>query len=171
MAVFTDEEIAKWGWDWQLLQNGPVALFHKPAVFDEAAGWLAEHGYRVASYDAGTWAGKEDCLLEILRGLGFPPSPHPNLNAFNDYLSQLEIPDAGGVAIAFHRYDSFARQGRHTAQQILDIIADNARGFLLRGRRLLALVQSDDPELDIEPVGASPVSWNPKEWLRSDRGV
>ena len=54
---------------------------------------------------------------------------------------------------------------------ILDVIETTSRGFLLTGRKLLALVQSDDPRIAFERVGARPVNWNPQEWLPSDRGV
>jgi hypothetical protein len=55
--------------------------------------------------------------------------------------------------------------------EVLDILADDARRFLLFGRRLLVLVQSDDPRITFAPVGATAVSWNPKEWLDGDRGL
>jgi len=42
---------------------------------------------------------------------------------------------------------------------------------LLLGQRLLALVQSDDPRIRFERIGAVPVNWNPREWLDSDRGL
>jgi hypothetical protein len=32
-------------------------------------------------------------------------------------------------------------------------------------------VQSDDPRIRFERVGAMPVTWNPQEWLDADRGV
>ena len=71
----------------------------------------------------------------------------------------------------FRRYDSFARSQPQLAQTILDSIETSSRRFLLTGRRLLALVQSDDPRIRFERVGAVPVTWNPREWLDSDRGL
>ena len=40
----------------------------------------------------------------------------------------------------------------------------NGHEVLIDGRRLLALVQSNSPTLEIEPVGAIPVTWNDREW-------
>jgi hypothetical protein len=42
---------------------------------------------------------------------------------------------------------------------------------LLLGQRLLALIQSDDPRIRFERIGAVPVNWNPREWQDSDRGL
>ncbi len=73
--------------------------------------------------------------------------------------------------MTFSHYDYVARQMPDVAWRVLDIIASQARYFLLFGRRLLALVQSDDPRLHFKPVGACPVDWNGREWLNKDRGL
>jgi hypothetical protein len=58
---------------------------------------------------------------------------------------------------------------RRTAQILLDIFADQARRAILIGNRIICLVQSKDPQLSFEPVGAMPVMWNDAEWLNSKR--
>jgi len=52
---------------------------------------------------------------------------------------------------------------------ILDIIACRSRGLMLLGRRLMALVHSDDRNLRIKPVGARPVLWNSTERVMHSR--
>lgn len=52
---------------------------------------------------------------------------------------------------------------------VLDIVADRARGAALFGHRIMALVQSDDPDIAFEPVGAMAVMWNAAEALDSSR--
>ena len=54
---------------------------------------------------------------------------------------------------------------------MLNIIADQARSAILVGNRIICLVQSNDPQLSIEPVGALPVMWNDAELLNSSRGL
>jgi RNAse (barnase) inhibitor barstar len=103
--------------------------------------------------------------------LSFPDYYGMNLNAMNDCISDLEVPAEGGLVLVFSRFDSFSLRHRDVAQGVLDLLADNARRFLLFGRRLLVLVQSDDPRIAFEPVGATAVSWNPKEWLNTNRGL
>jgi hypothetical protein len=77
--------------------------------------------------------------------------------------------DAEGVAFTFTRYDVFAGACPRQAHVVLDIVADHARQAAVHGGRLLCLVQSDDPDLRLEPVGAQPVLWNRREWLDSAR--
>lgn len=107
----------------------------------------------------------------VAAALSFPDYYGMNLDALNDCLSDVEIPADGGLAIILLRFNVFASQHRDEAQSILDIFADNARRFLLFGRRLLVLAQSDDPRISFEPVGAMSVQWNPKEWLNASRGL
>jgi hypothetical protein len=40
---------------------------------------------------------------------------------------------------------------------------------MLFGHRLLCLVQSNDPDIRFDVVGAAPVMWNPVEWLKENR--
>ncbi len=71
--------------------------------------------------------------------------------------------------MVFTGYDKFVAHCPHGAQATLDIFADQARGAALFGHRMCCLVQSDDPNIRFEPVGAMPVLWNDAEWLDSKR--
>jgi hypothetical protein len=70
-----------------------------------------------------------------------------------------------------HSNNSLNEKFPDVAHAILDIVADNARRFLLTGKRFVTLVHSSDPAINLEPVGATPVLWNPKESLNSKRGL
>ncbi len=72
--------------------------------------------------------------------------------------------------VAFTGYDRFTRCCPRAAQIVLDIMADRARSALLFGNQVMCLVQTDDPGLRFEPVGAMPVMWNDAEWLDAKRG-
>jgi hypothetical protein len=52
---------------------------------------------------------------------------------------------------------------------VLDIIADRARTAMLTGHRICCLVQSNDPNIRLEPVAAMSVLWNDAEWLDNRR--
>lgn len=171
MAAFRDDPAEWQRLDWQLLQNSPVALYYRPAIIAEDIAWLCEHGYRIDEFQCPTWASVKDFLADAKRVFAFPDFFGHNLNAFDDCLSELEIPDEGGRCIVLHHFDAFARQDAQAAEAILDIVAVNSRFFLLQGRRLLALVQSADPKIEFQPVGACPVMWNPREWLNANRGL
>jgi hypothetical protein len=149
--------------DWAILKFGPVALFHQPAVLDDAIAWLRRHGYSVAVVDCGADPSKQGVLDAITAALGFPPGT--SLDGFNDYCWQLEIADEGGLAVVLLHYNQVAAADREFAE------ACSAWDKLLFGRRLMCLVQSDDPRLDFRPVGGHTPYWNPREWLLKDRGV
>jgi hypothetical protein len=54
---------------------------------------------------------------------------------------------------------------------MLDIFAGQAWCAILNGHRIICMVQSNDPQLAFEPMGAMPVMWNDAEWLKSNRGL
>lgn len=155
--------------DWALLKNGPVALFHKPEVLDDAVAWLRRHAYSVAVVNCGLDPSERGVLDAITTALGFPEGP--NLDGFNDYCWQVEVPDNGGLALVLLRYHRVAAADRRLAKDVLDILAGSAWDKLLFGRRLICLVQSDDPRLTFAPIGGRVPMWNPREWFDRDRGV
>lgn len=157
--------------DWMLLQNGPVSLYFRHDALDSDVAWLRDQGYRVEELDCRAWADERAMHQAFAAQLAFPDYYGMNLDALSDCISDVEVPVDCGLVLVLDRFDSFASHHRKVAQTVLDILADNARRFLLFGRRLLVLVQSDDPRISFSPVGATAVSWNPKEWLDEDRGV
>lgn len=157
--------------DWKLLERGAVALYHKPSVLSQDLAWFRQQRYVIHELDALAWASPAEFHADAQRVLGFPSYYANNLASWIDCLAELPVPDESGMAIVFRRYDTFARSQPPLAQTILDSIETTSRRFMLTGRRLLALVQSDDPRIRFERVGAVPVTWNPREWLDSDRGV
>lgn len=155
--------------DWAILQNGPVALFFKPAVLEDAVRWLKQRGYTVATADCESDPSKQGILDSITAALGFPSCA--NLDGFDDYCWQLEVPDDGGFALVLLHYDQVATADQKLAEAVLDILAGSAWHKLLFGRRLICLVQSDDPRLTFGSVGGHAPMWNPREWFSKDRGL
>jgi hypothetical protein len=161
---------------YRLAMNSAVTLFRRPEALDETTGWLADHGYQLVRLDAGAWHSQADFHRDIQIALDFPDYYGHNLDAFNDCLRDVATyaygasRDATGTILVFTGYDAFAAREPRAAQVILDIIAGNARHAMLFGHRMLCLVQSNDPNLDFDPVGATPVTWNSAEWQRSARG-
>ena len=150
--------------DWALLRNSPVTLYFSRHVLDECVTWLRQHQYEVHSFDCSAWPTEEAFHREVGRALGFPNYYGGNLAAFNDCLCDIDVPPDGGVALVFTSFDTFSNKTPDCSWAILDIIAGNSRRFLLTGQRLLALVQSDDPDIVLQEVGACPVMVNPAEF-------
>ena len=157
--------------DWKLLEHGAVTLYHKGSVLSTDVAWLRQHGYAIHELDASSWREPADFHADAKRALGFPAYYASNLASWIDCLAELPVPDDSGAAIVIRRYDTFAKVQPHLAQTILDSIESTSRRFLLTGRRLLALIQSDDPRIRFERVGAVPVTWNAREWTDADRGM
>ena len=171
MAVFEDVQ-EEWNrLDFQLLRDHPVTLYHKPAVLDDDLGWLQAQGYAVHRFTASAWSTLEDFHAEVSKALKFPAHYGRNLDAFRDCLSELKVTREGGLVLVFVGFDEFHRRYPEQASHVLDIIAGRSRHALLFGRRLLAVVQSSDPRLQLSPVGSTPVGWNRREWSTKDRGL
>jgi len=74
--------------------------------------------------------------------------------------------------IVLTRFDAYAAGAgsapmprlKNEAEVVLDIIVSGSRFHLLNGNRLLALVQTDDPELRFGAIGGSSPQWNRREW-------
>ncbi|GHJ46984.1 hypothetical protein Cs7R123_43260 [Catellatospora sp. TT07R-123] len=152
-----------------------MTLFWRPQVLHDTLTWLEAHGYQVTRVDAARWSSDRDLHRDIAAALDFPDYYGGNLNALNDCLRDVVdqgygwAPGTTGLALVFTGYDAFAARSPETAQSVLDLMAAHSRSALLFGRRLMCLVQSDDPQIRFEPVGASPVMWNGAEWLDSRR--
>lgn len=171
VATFSDDPSELERLDWQLLQNGPITLYLRRAVLEPDVAWLREHAYTVVELDCLGWGDEKNMHQAMAETLSFPDYYGMNLDALNDCMTDVSVPVEGGLALVFLRFDAFASRQRRVAQALLDILAQSARRSLLFGRRLLVLVQSDDPRLAFEPVGAMEVGWNRKEWLDESRGV
>lgn len=157
--------------DWQLLERSAIALYHKGSVLSQDVAWFRQNGYAIHELDGARWTSAADFHVDAQRALNFPEYYGKNLASWIDCIAEMSVPDDGGALIVFRRYDVLARAEPRLAQTILDSIESTSRRFLLTGRRLIALVQSDDPRIRFERVGALPVTWNPREWTDADRGV
>lgn len=169
MASFRDDDQNYQRVDYRLLQNGAVTLYCRRAYLEEDMAWLVAHGYRIHRWDTSKWHSEAGMHSAIASELGFPDYYGNNLDGLYDCLSDLDIPPDAGLALVLDRFDSFARRSHEVAQAILDIAQDASRRYLLFGHRFLVLVQSDDPHIEFEPLGAVPANWNHRECSKESR--
>jgi hypothetical protein len=155
--------------------NTFVVLFWRMSLLDAKLAWSLGHGYEVARVDASTWTTEADLHRDLAAALNFPPYYGKNFRALNECLHAVASydygtsPEASGFVLALTGYDRFARLCPVAAYTVLDLFAKRARAAALIGHRMVCLVQSDDPDLSFEPVGAMPVMWNDAEWLNANR--
>lgn len=177
MVAFDPDDLSGDRLDYWLAMNGFVTLYWSPEVLRKTTSWLAERGYRVSPADASSWRTADDMHTEVARVLEFPDYYGRNSAALNDCLSDVAecrygfSRDDTGLAFVLTGFDQFVRLDADWAHGLLDTYARQARTAALFGHRMLCLVQSDDPRLTVPPVGVSPISWNPAEWLDSKRNL
>lgn len=178
MAIWDADAETNHPLDYRLVHNTFVTMFWRAALLDETVGWLREHAYRVVEFDAGSWSSDVDMYEDVSVALSFPDYFGRNLDALHDCMSDVATGGYGwdaythtGLVIVLRAFDAFTAVERRTAQHVLEIFADQARYAMLFGHRIICLVQSNDPRLAFDPVGAMPVMWNDAEWLDSERGL
>ncbi|MCG3040034.1 barstar family protein [Streptomyces sp. S1A] len=153
--------------------NTFVTLFWRKRLLAQTTERLEDRGFRVIRLEAGQWNTERDMHRAMAVALDFPDYYGHNLDALNDCLGDVacydDAPEGAGLVLAFTDYDRFATSCPRAAQVVLDIIADQARQAAVLRRRLICLVQSNDPQIRFEPVGAMPVLWNNDEALDARR--
>jgi hypothetical protein len=154
-----------------------VNLYFKPAVLERDIAALRDAGYRILTADASTWVGMAEMHRDLAKVFGFPAHYGQNWDALNDCLSDVRAVDWGlptgtlRVVLALKRFDVFTAKYPNEGHLLLDIYSVNQRAALIEGDHLICLVQSDDPGLQLAPIGATKAQWNRDEWLNRDRGL
>lgn len=161
----------------RIAAEGFVVKFWDRRVLAAGIAHLRGAGYGIVEIDATGVTATVDLLDVFAEKLGFPSYFGRNLDALDDCMGDVAAgeygvdPAATGLVLVLHRFDAFAAHEPRAAREVLDIIALSARAAILIGRRLLCLVQSDDPALEFAPIGATPVGWNAAEFRDVDRGL
>ncbi|WP_233360143.1 barstar family protein [Streptomyces sp. CRPSP2-6A1] len=161
----------------EYMTNTFVTLFWRKRLLTQATERLEDCGFHVICLEAGRWSTERDMHRAMAAALDFPDYYGHNLDALNDCLGDVacyggydDAPEGAGLVLVLTDYDRFATACPRAAQVVLDIIADQARRAAVLRRRLICLVQSNDPEIRFDPVGAMPVMWNSDEWADDKRG-
>lgn len=179
MAAFTKEDEYGNRLDWKILRDGGVALYWRRELLDEDLDWFREQGYEIFSFDCTRWTSSEEMHADFQRTLLFPEYYGGNLDALNDCLTDLPVPDASGTALVLRQFDAYLKGAgsravateRSVAEIVLDVFTCASRYFLLTGRRFLTLVQTDDPHSHFDSLGCISAQWNSREWLNKNRGL
>lgn len=157
--------------DWPLLRHGAVTLFWRADLFTAAKQELAAIGYRLIEVDSASCAALIAALsdgLEWERQFGYAPWSG-NLNAFQEGLAGAPFGDQMCLALCLQGFHRVAHDDAEFAEGLLDIIERESRNHLVMGRRLLALVQTDDGQYSTGPLGGRAATWNLAEWLDRSR--
>ena len=163
--------------DWQILRDGGIQLYWRREYLVQETKWFAVHNYDVYEFACDTWSSPEAMFSDLGRVLRLPDWWGQNVNALDDCMDDLPLTESRGAVMVLTNFDVYAagsgsalmHSGRPEAEVILDILAQASRFHLLNGRRLVVLVQTNDPKLRIPELGGMTPQWNRREWLNSKR--
>ena len=164
MATFTDYEIEHHWHIWQMYRDGAVALVHRETLLDQIIAELEDAEYVTHTCDAGS--GDQFAFEKSLRSmLGFPAgqSDQTSLDSFNDHLSDLQFSKCTGIVVIVTRIQRLHERNSMYLHNIMDIFAVQSRYHLCFGHRLMLVLQSDDRDIQLRPVGGRLPVWNSRE--------
>ncbi len=176
MPVFDHDAPFNGDLAFQIAQDGHVSLFWSIQRLGDTSHWLADRGYQVVSIDGRGWESETDVHRSLAEALDFPEYYGANLAALDDVLRDVAEerhgadPSASGTVVVVRGFDRIMGKDRTLGGGLLDAFESAGRYAALFGRRLLWLVQSDDPDMKTPPIGAREVKWFGPEFLRSERG-
>jgi hypothetical protein len=169
MAIFNRDQLDRV--DWPILKSGPITMYWNQEILNEDCRGLSALGYKIYTVDCRGWKSSGDALRGLGKALEFPDYYGQNLDALDDCLYDLDVPDDGGTAIVLMGFGGFAALEPKVTWHVLDILAARSQSFMLFGQRLAILLQSDDATLGFDRVGGTIVDWNRREWLNKNRGL
>lgn len=160
--------------DFLLLRNGGLALYRQQTTLDEEQRALIALGYAITRLYASGWdeSGLHDSFAT---DLGFPEYYGRNLDALADCLYDVAHGDYGwstdatGLAVRLDGFGTFAGREPDLVEATASVMARATNAALLFGHRLLWLLQVDDGQFRLGPVGCFQVPWNGREWLDANR--
>ena len=151
---------------WQLMQNGPVTKYMERTGLDEDVAELQRLGFVVRRFSCAEWRSEGEMHTALKAGLELPSYTGKGLDALEDSLTDIDVPEAGGLAIVLDDFTD--RESRNT--KLIHVLARTSRWWLLFGRIVVVLLRTDDPRYE-GPVdlGATPAQWNGREWMTASR--
>jgi hypothetical protein len=170
--MFTNDE-DKLRADWELLAGGAVTLFWRKTLFDAAKAAIRSLDYRLVEVVCTT---SDQFTADLGSGLnwrgqfGYEPWTG-NLNALNDGLRDPPFGPTGCLALCLEGFHQLVAENASLANGVLEVIEYQSRDQLLLGRRLIALVQTNDGSFSATGLGARGATWNQAEWLNSSRSL
>jgi len=150
--------------DGNILRSGSIQAYRKKEYLDLDISWFLERGFSIVKFDCSRWTSELRMHEDFSTELNFSDYYGKNLHALNDCLVELEI-NHPGIVLVFFKFDSLGEMTRQTLTEIFD---HASRLQLSLGRKMIGLLQVDDPKTTFSPIQYS-IIWNNREWLDSNR--
>jgi hypothetical protein len=140
------------------LATGAVGIIYDRAVLGAALTDLRARDYRVAAFDCRRWVNALAAGQELGAALGMPESLPRTIAVVGNYLEEVGRSDAPfgdphlHLAVVLGVFDDFVTRHRADALVLLDELGQASRMAQLFQHRILVIVQSDDPDLEVVAV-------------------
>ncbi len=156
--------------DWLILRDGPISKYFSHEILNKDIKSLVNVGYNIIDVNLKNWT-ISNYQSKMKDAFEFPQYYGENLAAFGDCLGDLFNNKTTGLVIVFRQFDAFYENSKDVSESILEIIINESWTWLLTGKKLITLIQVDDPDFHIDKIGGFSPSWNGKEWLNSNRTI
>ena len=128
--------------EWRLTQDSFLNLYRNESNIDRDIAILKDKNYRTIEFDCNQWKTKSDIDNDFLQ-LGLPYDNCSNLNALKDCVIELNLPDMSDAVLILKGFDNLIKiTDKDYAEGFLDVIAAEARRYLLFGVRLVVLISA-----------------------------
>ncbi len=154
--------------DWLIIRDGPIVKYFSSDILEEDIKELDKMRYQIIDLSTSDWT-PENAHKKIQVGFDFPDYYGGNRAAFEDCLDDKFDKKYRGLVIVFRHFDKFYSENKEFSESLMDGISSVAWTWLLTGQRLITIIQSDDPDLEIDRVGGYQPSWNGAEWFDDKR--
>ncbi len=157
--------------DWPLLQNGAINLYRGMELYDSAIESLSELKYyiiRVRFETLDKFTNDVSDALKWKKQFGYSPWTG-NLNGLNDGLSGEPFESANDSAICIENFDALVRADESLSNALLEMVERHSRNYLLFGKRLIGMIQTNDSDYQCSNIGGASANWNGAEWLNENR--
>ena len=165
MAAFDFDELKG---DWRaydIFRFGPITLFHKDDLLDGTIQYLESQNYFVPQIDCREADNGSDFYNAILFALGVLKAEYKDIQPiqFWDLVTEASFDNKTGIALAFRHFDAAYSRFPEHSQNALSVLAGYQYRWLWFGRRFTVLVQTSNPNLELEPVRQVEAHWNDRE--------
>jgi hypothetical protein len=151
--------------DMALLRRGPINLVSNPAVLEEHLRALILLGYRLVRI---RYEDTRSFRTDISRALRWKEQFgydgwDGNLDALNDGLRGEPFAASDLNLFCLEGFHGLVKDDARTARALLDMLCEASWDHLLHGKRLVVLIQTDDPAYETPPVGCHHGRWTARE--------
>ncbi|MEM7326345.1 MAG: barstar family protein [Actinomycetota bacterium] len=152
-----------------------VQLYRDLRLLDADRIRCAEAGWQIIAVDGGSWPDADAMHDALVDALAFPAYYGRNLDALGDAMADVAEgrygfdPQAPGGVLVIHHIDRFLAAQPRVAAALVEVVTDATSRALRFGWPLACFLQSDDPDIHLEPAPPEPIGWNPQEQLRTNR--